>query len=144
MPKLGQIVENYQGAFAKVVKVQEEGGLYTLTAWVRTEEQAAVETIGVIALNAFGLSQVLKGGVELAAEGEDLSKLSLKELQAKAKELGLPTKGKAAELIAAITAKLAEPAMMDHEVTQEDLDSNPDLVAEGVKVGDIIQLPVAE
>lgn len=37
----------------------------------------------------------------------------------------------------------AEPAVatIDHEVTQEDLDKNPDLVAQGVVVGDTIQIP---
>jgi hypothetical protein len=35
-----------------------------------------------------------------------------------------------------------DPEMMDHEVTQEDLDNNPDLVAAGVTVGEIIQIPV--
>ncbi len=60
--KAGDILENYQGAFAKVLKVQEEGGLYTLSAWVRTREQAEMETVGVTTLNSFGLSQVVKGG----------------------------------------------------------------------------------
>lgn len=32
--------------------------------------------------------------------------------------------------------------MRDHEVTQEDLDKNPELVTNGVKVGDIIQIEV--
>lgn len=31
--------------------------------------------------------------------------------------------------------------MIDHEVTQEDLDQNEDLEKEGVKVGDTIQIP---
>lgn len=60
--KAGDIIESYQGKFAKVVKVQEEGGLYTLSAWVNTKEQAEGETVGMVALNAFGLSQVVKGG----------------------------------------------------------------------------------
>ncbi len=33
---------------------------------------------------------------------------------------------------------------VDHEVTQEDLDTNPDLVEAGVKVGDTIQVPKKE
>lgn len=33
---------------------------------------------------------------------------------------------------------------IDHEVTQEDLDNNPDLVEQGQKVGDIIQIPIEE
>lgn len=32
--------------------------------------------------------------------------------------------------------------LVDHEISQEDLDMNPDLVEEGVKVGEVIQLPV--
>lgn len=32
--------------------------------------------------------------------------------------------------------------MVDHVITQEDLDNNPDLVTEGVQVGETIQLPV--
>lgn len=31
--------------------------------------------------------------------------------------------------------------LVDHVITQEDLDNNPDLVEQGVKVGDTIQLP---
>lgn len=38
------------------------------------------------------------------------------------------------------TKPLAGVETIDHEVTQEDLDTNPDLVKEGVKVGDIIQI----
>ena len=34
-----------------------------------------------------------------------------------------------------------QPEMIDHVVTQEDLDNNLDLVREGVKVGDTIQIP---
>lgn len=32
--------------------------------------------------------------------------------------------------------------LIDHEISQEDLDMNPELVTEGVKVGEVIQLPV--
>ncbi len=38
------------------------------------------------------------------------------------------------------TTPLPASTTIDHEVTQEDLDTNPDLVAQGVKVGDIIQI----
>lgn len=34
-----------------------------------------------------------------------------------------------------------KPKMVDHVVTQEDLDANPDLVKDGVKVGETIQIP---
>lgn len=53
-----------------------------------------------------------------------------------------PTK---AEYIAALEefdAKAAATEEVDHEVTQEDLDNNPDLIAQGVQVGDIIKIPV--
>ncbi len=33
------------------------------------------------------------------------------------------------------------PDTLDHEVTQEDLDNNPTLAEQGVKVGDTIQIP---
>lgn len=65
----GDIVENYQGAFAKVILLSE-GGLTHLSAWVRTPELAEQETVSVSFLNAFGLSQVLKDGVN-AGKSED-------------------------------------------------------------------------
>jgi hypothetical protein len=33
------------------------------------------------------------------------------------------------------------PKMIDHVVTQEDIDANPDLVTEGITVGQTIQIP---
>ena len=42
------------------------------------------------------------------------------------------------------TADIPTAQMIDHEVTQDDLDKNPDLVADGVKVGDVIQIAVEE
>ena len=36
---------------------------------------------------------------------------------------------------------VAPAATVDHVVTQEDLDTNPDLVTQGVSVGDTIQVP---
>lgn len=38
----------------------------------------------------------------------------------------------------------AEIDMIDHVVTQEDLDNNPQLAAEGVKLGETIQVPAPE
>lgn len=72
--KAGDILESIQGRFAQVIKVQEEGGLYTLSAWVPTKEAAAVETVGVIALNRFGLSQVLKDTSVLEGKAEKKKK----------------------------------------------------------------------
>jgi hypothetical protein len=40
--------------------------------------------------------------------------------------------------------KQDEPVFVDHEVTQEDLDENPQLVADGVKIGDVIQVPAEQ
>jgi hypothetical protein len=34
--------------------------------------------------------------------------------------------------------------LVDHTLTQEDLDENPDLVTEGLKVGDVIQIPAED
>lgn len=59
--KAGQIVENYQGKFAKVLN-DEGNGRYALTAWVPKKEDAEKQTTAVHFLNTFGLSQVLKGG----------------------------------------------------------------------------------
>lgn len=61
MIETGQIVENFQGRFAKVVKVTENGMTH-LTAWHHKKVYAEDDTIAVTRLNAFGLSQVLKGG----------------------------------------------------------------------------------
>lgn len=126
--KTGDILENYQGKFAKVVGMFE-GGLYTLSAWVNSPSAAEDETVGVTVLNTFGLSQILKDGANVgktedfvdvsvpdapaktAEKAEKpLSKMNVEELQAKATEMGLPTEGTKAELVAAIEAKAAEEA----------------------------------
>ena len=110
--KTGQIIEHYQGMFAKVIAVGE-GGLTWLSAWVRTPELAENETQAVTWLNDYGLNQVMKGGLYVEAEGtgdaeKPLSKLTVEELKAIATEMGLATDGKKADLIAAIEAKRAE------------------------------------
>lgn len=56
--KVGDIVENYQGKFAKIVEIK--GTRFGLSAWVYKKEVAEVETLAVIFLNSFGLGQVLK------------------------------------------------------------------------------------
>ncbi len=63
----GNIVENYQGKFAKIIRVSDDG-LTHLSAWVNTRELADVETTSVSFLNDFGLSQVLKDGGNVTAE----------------------------------------------------------------------------
>ncbi len=56
--KPGDIIENYQGKFAKIVEIK--GSRYGISAWVYKKEVAALETIAVVFLNSFGLKQVLK------------------------------------------------------------------------------------
>lgn len=83
--KVGDIIESYQGKFAKVVRVQEEGGLYTLSAWVATKDKAAEETVGIIALNAYGISQVIKGGANVPGAPKVEAAEEVKEEKKKAK-----------------------------------------------------------
>jgi hypothetical protein len=72
---VGQIIEHYQGTFAKVIAVGE-GGLTWLSAWVKTPELAEQETVAITWLNDYGLNQVMKGGLHVEgaevaeAEGE--------------------------------------------------------------------------
>lgn len=55
--KEGQVIENYQGRFAKVVSVNE--GRFGISAWVQKKEDADKDEKAVRFLNEFGLSQVL-------------------------------------------------------------------------------------
>ncbi|MER8472754.1 SAP domain-containing protein [Mesorhizobium sp. M1328] len=58
--------------------------------------------------------------------------------------LGLATGGNKAALLERITdaiLSIVDAEMVNHEINQDDLDNNPDLVTEGVKVGDIIKIP---
>jgi hypothetical protein len=155
--KAGDIVESYQGKFAKVIRIGETGETW-LSAWVKTPEQAEFETVAVTWLNDFGLSQVLKGGERVegaedqaSAGGGDgmvaVADMTVDALKAYAVELGLSVTGKKADLVARIEkhlAELVETEMEDHTVTEEDLEANPELVAQGIKVGDVIKVPVAE
>jgi hypothetical protein len=84
----GDIVENYQGAFAKVIRVVPEGGHTHLSAWVKSPELAEQENVSIIALNEFGLSQVLKGGKNV--EGTEV-------VEAKAPKAEKPAKAPKAE-----------------------------------------------
>jgi hypothetical protein len=61
MIKKGQVLENYQGRFARVLGIKDNG-LYHLTVWHQKRENAEVDEKVAIRLNDFGLSQVLKGG----------------------------------------------------------------------------------
>ena len=66
--KPGTIIESFQGQFAKVIRVKN--GLTHFTAWVKTKALAEQEEVAVNRLNEFGLSQVLKGGKNIAV-GDD-------------------------------------------------------------------------
>lgn len=56
--KAGDIIESYQGFFAKVVEIK--GSRYGLSAWVYKRSAAEAETVALTFLNRFGLSQVMK------------------------------------------------------------------------------------
>lgn len=110
----GRIIEHFQGKFAKVIAVGE-GGLTWLSAWVNSPELAEKETVAVTWLNDYGLNQVMKGGLHTESEAGDdegaekpLAKMKIDELKAIATELGIPTDGTKAELVAAIEAKRAK------------------------------------
>jgi hypothetical protein len=83
--KAGDIIEHFQGTFAKVVAVGE-GGLTWLSAWVRTPELAEQETVAVTWLNDYGLNQVMKGGlhVEIAPETAETVEVTSKASKKKA------------------------------------------------------------
>ena len=68
--KAGQVIESYQGLYAKVVRVSEDGGMVSLSAWARTPEAAEVEEVAVVTLNSFGISQVVKGGENTPSAAE--------------------------------------------------------------------------
>jgi len=82
----------------------------------------------------------IKEQVEVKAAQLELQDLNTRLAVARAEEL------KALSFIAQITnpspqAKSSEEDHMHHIITQEDLDNNPELAAEGVKVGDEILIP---
>ncbi len=56
--KAGDIVENYQGRFAKVIELKDS--LIGVSAFVLKRELAEDETAVDIYLNKFGLSQIMK------------------------------------------------------------------------------------
>lgn len=101
------------------------------------------------------------GETEKGIPGNDYTANTVKELKALCDKQGIEyaekaTKAQLIQLLLDNTGKVAiEPpaentatdadnnadvVMIQHEVTQEDLDRNPDLVAEGVKVGDTIEI----
>lgn len=84
---------------------------------------------------------IVDGNVKLIAAAKGAQKTKLKK-QAKADEQTLQAwqdKLKAAEEKA---AEEAVKEMEDHVVTEEDLANNPEMVEQGIKVGDTIQVPV--
>lgn len=85
--KAGQVIETYQGKFAKVLSV--EGGMYALTAFHAKEIAAEADDVPVKRLNSYGLSQVIKGGKnvpEEKAEEEAAAKAKAEEEAKKAEE----------------------------------------------------------
>jgi hypothetical protein len=72
----GDIIEHYQGTFAKVIAVGE-GGLTWLSAWVRTPELAENETVAVTWLNDYGLNQVMKTGTMVASIVTDVPEVAV-------------------------------------------------------------------
>lgn len=56
--KPGDIIENYQGRFAKIIEVKES--LYGVSAFVLKRELAEDEKVVDVFLNEFGLAQILK------------------------------------------------------------------------------------
>lgn len=56
--KPGDIIENYQGRFAKVIEVRES--LVGLSAFVLHRDKAEEETAVDVFLNEFGLAQIMK------------------------------------------------------------------------------------
>jgi hypothetical protein len=84
----------------------------------------------------------LKEQVEVKTAQLELQKLNTELAVAKAEEL------KALAFIGQLTSPQQQPIAqspeddnMHHTITQEDLDNNPELAAEGVKVGDEILIP---
>lgn len=82
---------------------------------------------------------------EAAADQKPVSieEMTGAQLKEKAKELGLKTSGSVADLRERITLHLqGEVAtMVDFEVTEDYLVEHPELVDQGVKVGDTIKVP---
>lgn len=109
--KIGTIIENEQGRFAKVL--EQSGTRFGLSAWVVKKEQAELETVVVRFLNSFGLAQVMKEkpkagkpAVQTAttptppSDGAvDYEAMTVPQLKDVAKDLGLTSTGNKAELI---------------------------------------------
>lgn len=79
-----------------------------------------------------------------------LGKMNKTQLQTELKKLGATFNDQATKeelkslLTEALEEKANEPEMVDHVLTQEDLDAAPELVAEGFKVGDTVKFPKGE
>ncbi len=77
----------------------------------------------------------LKEQVEVKAAQFELQELNTKLAVAKAEEL------KALQFIAQITNPQPPADAVKHNLTQEDIDENPELVQQGFKVGDEVLVP---
>ena len=70
MPKQGDVIQNYQGRYAKVVTVKNNH--YGLSAFVGKKDDAEKETVAVKFLNKFGMSQIAPDkGAKTEAPKED-------------------------------------------------------------------------
>jgi len=111
-----------------------------------TDEEAAIfDPADITPMNAIPAPQVDQV-VDLALI--PLDELSYEQLKSRAKDLELSASGSKADLQERIRlhieAQAPTPQTVDHVVTEEDLEKNADLVAEGVQVGDVIQVPAAD
>lgn len=70
---VGQIIESYQGKFAKVL-AEDGAGRLGISAWRQKKEDAEGETVVVRFLNTFGLSQVLKDGTNVPGDAPKAKK----------------------------------------------------------------------
>lgn len=76
-----------------------------------------------------------------------VAKMNKKQLHTELKKLGATFNDQAtndelkALLTEALEEKEAAPEMVDHEVTEEDMEAQPEWLTEDHKVGDVVQLP---
>ena len=67
--KEGQVIENYQGRYAKIVSIQD--GRYGLTAFMKNKSDAEKEVRVARHLNKFGMGQILAPEKKTAAKKEE-------------------------------------------------------------------------
>lgn len=87
-------------------------------------------------------AEVLAEGQEPEKEG--YSKMKKGELQAELKAREIPFEDSYKNPILVKMLEQSDAGMVPHIVTKEDLENNPELEAQGAKVGEVIGLPKAE